>query len=383
MSTLLKLPPLSLYIHIPWCIKKCPYCDFNSHSTNYEEPPEEAYVTALIQDLEEDLAKIWGRPIASIFIGGGTPSLFSAKAIERLLQAIHTRLAFNPLIEITLEANPGTFEQQKFKDFKQIGINRLSIGVQSFQNDKLNLLGRVHHGDEAKHAIEIAKEAGFINFNIDLMHGLPQQSVSDALFDLTTALSFSPPHLSWYQLTIEPNTAFAKFSPVLPHEEILFEIQQQGHAFLATNGYEHYEISAYAKPNHQANHNLNYWQFGDYLGIGAGAHSKITDLASQTIIRYTKTRNPKDYLDKTKSFTCHSQSIETFDLPLEFMMNALRLTQGVSFDLFESRTGLAIHTISEQLRSAQQQGFLEKTFLKTTPLGQQFLNDCLLSFEST
>lgn len=373
--------PLSLYIHIPWCIKKCPYCDFNSHRAG-KNVPEEEYIDRLIEDLEADLPRVWGRKIQSIFIGGGTPSLFSAKSIERLLQAIHARLTVYPDAEITLEANPGTFEQEKFRDYRLAGINRLSVGIQSFQSDKLQALGRVHDADEAKRAIEIVHNAGFTNFNIDLMHGLPSQSLEDALYDLQTAIDFNPPHLSWYQLTLEQDTVFARHPPRLPDDENLWLIQEAGNQLLAKHGYEQYEISAYSKPNHRCHHNLNYWRFGDYVGIGAGAHGKITDMSNNTITRTVKTRNPSDYLNKSIPFLSQEEQVLEKAAPFEFMLNALRLIDGVEADLFSLRTGLPLSAIENKLEEAKQKGFLEKsdTYLKTTVLGQYFLNDCLNLF---
>src|SRR3990167_6478510 len=370
--------PLSLYIHIPWCIKKCPYCDFNSHRAG-KNVPEEEYIDRLIEDLEADLSRVWGRKIHSIFIGGGTPSLFSAKSIERLLQAIHARLTVYPDAEITLEANPGTFEQEKFRDYRLAGINRLSVGIQSFQEDKLQALGRVHDAEEAKRAIEIVHQAGFTNFNIDLMHGLPNQSIEDALYDLQTAIDFNPPHLSWYQLTLEPDTVFARHPPRLPDDENLWLIQEAGNQLLAKHGYEQYEISAYSKSNHRCHHNLNYWRFGDYLGVGAGAHGKITNLSNNTITRTVKTRNPSDYLNKAIPFLSQEEQVLEKAVSFEFMLNALRLIDGVDADLFLLRTGLPLATIEKIVEEAKQKGFLEKenARLKTTVLGRYFLNDCL------
>ena len=274
------LPPLALYIHIPWCVRKCPYCDFNSHAAG-PTLPEEEYVDALLADLDADLQHVHGRPLTSIFFGGGTPSLFSDRALGRLLEGVERRVAFAGDIEITLEANPGTFEQAKFKGYRSLGINRLSIGVQSFQEAKLKALGRIHNGDEAIRAADMARAAGFDNFNLDLMHGLPEQSIEDALFDLRTAISQGPTHLSWYQLTMEPNTVFWSQPPELPEDDLLWDIQEAGQALLAAEGYAQYEVSAYARPGKQARHNLNYWTFGDFLGIGAGAHAKLSTPAGR------------------------------------------------------------------------------------------------------
>ncbi len=380
MLNITQPPPLSLYIHIPWCLQKCPYCDFNSYNQPSKGLPEQTYLNTLIADLEQSLPDIWGRKLVSIFIGGGTPSLFSAAAIEKLLQAVQARLAFNPYIEITLEANPGSFEQQKFYDFKQAGINRLSIGIQSFQDDKLRALGRVHNGKEALQAIEIARQAGFENFNLDLMHGLPQQTAKEALADLLTALSFNPPHLSWYQLTLEPNTVFAKFPPQLPNEDTLHGIQNTGQQLLADHNYQHYEVSAFCQNQYNSIHNLNYWQFGDYLGIGAGAHSKLTNIQNGSITRFAKTRNPKDYLDQEKPFIGSQRKLSKEELPLEFMMNALRLVEGVDEKLFNIHTGLILDIIKKPLSDLRQQGLLETDKLKTTPKGLRFLNNCLEVF---
>ncbi len=373
--------PLSLYIHLPWCIRKCPYCDFNSHEFKHSIL-EEAYVKALIEDLDENLSTIEGRQLSSIFFGGGTPSLFSSKAIEMILTAIQKRLDFSHHIEITLEANPGTIDGARFKGFKHAGINRLSIGIQSLQDAKLKALGRIHNRDHALQAIELAIGAGFNNFNLDIMHGLPEQSVQDAMNDLQDCLKFSPPHLSWYQLTIEPNTFFHHKPPVLPEEETLWEIQNQGKSLLASQGLSQYEVSAYAKPDHACVHNRNYWEFGDYLGIGAGAHSKITDLDKKTIRRHWQIKHPNDYLDPAKNKTAHSTILETKDIIFEFMLNALRLTQGVSTSLFMERTGLDIKIIEPVLDEAKQKKLLidDPSRIQTSELGMQFLNNTIALF---
>jgi putative oxygen-independent coproporphyrinogen III oxidase len=378
MIELIQPPPLSLYIHIPWCLKKCPYCDFNSHLAP-KNLPEADYVDALILDLEADLDKIWGRPIGSIFIGGGTPSLFSALEIERLLSALNARLNFSSNIEITLEANPGTFEQARFKAYRSLGINRLSVGIQSFQNDKLKALGRVHDASEAKKALEIVHAAGFDRFNIDLMHGLPGQTIDDALFDLNTAFEFSPKHLSWYELTIEPETAFAKHPPTRPDLDALWDIQSAGHEALQAFGLKQYEISAFALDDEPSRHNLNYWTFGDYLGIGAGAHSKLTNINHNQISRQVKTRNPRDYLNPDKAYTANSHVIAKSELCLEFMMNALRLNASTHFALILERTGFSRQELVTQLQPAIEKGFIhiENDSIKTTDLGRRFLNDCL------
>ena len=374
------LPPLALYIHIPWCVRKCPYCDFNSHAAG-PTLPEEEYVDALLADLDADLQHVHGRPLTSIFFGGGTPSLFSDRALGRLLEGVERRIAFAPDIEITLEANPGTFEQAKFKGYRSLGINRLSIGVQSFQEAKLKALGRIHNGDEAIRAADMARAAGFDNFNLDLMHGLPEQSIEDALFDLRTAISQGPTHLSWYQLTMEPNTVFWSQPPELPEDDLLWDIQEAGQALLAAEGYAQYEVSAYAQPGKQARHNLNYWTFGDFLGIGAGAHAKLSTPAGR-IQRTWKTRLPKDYLDPAKAFQAGERLLAADELPFEFLMNVLRLTEGAPAELFSQRTGLPLQQLEQARREAERQGLLQAdpARLAATTKGQLFLNDLLQQF---
>ncbi|HEX2549089.1 MAG TPA: radical SAM family heme chaperone HemW [Gammaproteobacteria bacterium] len=373
--------PLSLYIHLPWCVRKCPYCDFNSHEIK-NSLPEELYIAALLKDLENQLPKIWGRRLISIFFGGGTPSLFSAQGIEKILSSVHRLFNFGPDIEITLEANPGTLDEKSFHGFKTAGINRLSIGLQSLQNDKLKTLGRIHHRDDALRAIESAVHAGFQNFNLDLMHGLPDQSIPDAIADLQDALQFSPPHVSWYQLTIEPQTFFHKNPPTLPPDDILFDIQEQGKNVIAQHGLQQYEVSAYSLPGKQCVHNLNYWEFGDYIGIGAGAHSKITNIAEGKIVRHSNVKNPKDYLDPTKSLIENEKVLSQSDIIFEFMLNALRLTQGVTTDLFLQRTGLGLDTIEPILQKAKAQKLLmvDSHRLCATELGRRFLNDLVQMF---
>jgi len=374
------LPPLALYIHIPWCVRKCPYCDFNSHAAG-PTLPEEEYVDALLADLDADLQHVHGRPLTSIFFGGGTPSLFSDRALGRLLEGVERRVAFAGDIEITLEANPGTFEQAKFKGYRSLGINRLSIGVQSFQQTKLKALGRIHDGDEAIRAADMARAAGFDNFNLDLMHGLPEQSIEDALFDLRTAISQGPTHLSWYQLTMEPNTVFWSQPPELPEDDLLWDIQEAGQALLAAEGYAQYEVSAYAQPGKQARHNLNYWTFGDFLGIGAGAHAKLSTPAGR-IQRTWKTRLPKDYLDPAKAFQAGERLLAADELPFEFLMNVLRLSEGAPAELFSQRTGLPLQQLEQARREAERQGLLQadQTRLVATAKGQLFLNDLLQQF---
>ncbi|HSX72337.1 MAG TPA: radical SAM family heme chaperone HemW [Pseudomonas sp.] len=375
-----QLPPLALYIHIPWCVRKCPYCDFNSHAAG-PSLPEEEYVDALLADLDADQAHTHGRELTSIFFGGGTPSLFSAKALGRLLEGVQRRVPFAGDIEITLEANPGTFEQAKFRDYRSLGINRLSIGVQSFQEAKLKALGRIHDGNEAIRAADMARAAGFDNFNLDLMHGLPEQSIEDALFDLRTAIAQGPTHLSWYQLTMEPNTVFWSQPPQLPEDDLLWDIQEAGQALLAAEGYGQYEVSAYAQAGRAARHNLNYWTFGDFLGIGAGAHAKLS-APDGRILRTWKTRLPKDYLDTNKAFQTGERVLGADELPFEFLMNVLRLTEGTPAALFEQRTGLPLTSLDAARREAEARQLLETdpTRLVATREGQLFLNDLLQHF---
>jgi len=375
-----ELPPLAAYVHIPWCVRKCPYCDFNSHAAG-PELPEDAYVAALLADLRADLEHVGDRRLTSIFFGGGTPSLFSAKALAAIVDGLERLVAFSEDIEITLEANPGTFEQAKFRDYRQLGINRLSIGVQSFQADKLKALGRIHDGDEAIRAADMARAAGFDNFNLDLMHGLPDQSLEDALSDLRIAIAQLPTHLSWYQLTLEPNTVFWSQPPQLPEDDILWDIQEAGQTLLAEHGYRQYETSAYAQPGRQARHNLNYWTFGDFLGIGAGAHVKLSH-ADGRILRSWKTRLPKDYLDPAKAFRAGEKLLAADELPFEFLMNVLRLTDGVPAMLFTQRTGLPLDVLAKPRRDAEARGLLsaDPARLAATPKGQLFLNDLLQSF---
>jgi putative oxygen-independent coproporphyrinogen III oxidase len=373
---LLNLPPLSLYIHLPWCIRKCPYCDFNSH-TGFAQSLEANYIDALIADLTQDIAYLSGRKPQTIFFGGGTPSLFSADSLDRLLQTIATLCDVSlDSIEITLEANPGTFEQAKFTDFRAIGINRLSLGIQSFQDDKLTTLGRIHDGKTAHQAVSQARQAGFTNFNIDLMYGLPGQTPDDALCDLTTAMALQPTHLSWYQLTIEPNTVFYSKRPNLPDENTQADIERQGTQLLASRHFHPYEISAYtmARP---CQHNLNYWLFGDYLGIGAGSHSKITDLTHRKILRWHKRKQPGDYVNPDKPFTAAMTEVTDAELIFEFMLNTLRLYQPIPFALFEARTGILRERLTQPLTLARQKSFIEfdDDHLTVTPLGHRYLNE--------
>jgi len=388
------LPPLSLYIHIPWCIRKCPYCDFNSHQAN-NNIPENEYIAALRFDLEQDAALAQGRKLTSIFFGGGTPSMLSEKAISQIIKDAERIVGFESDIEITLEANPGTFEQEKFSGFRAAGVNRLSIGIQSFNDTQLKLLGRVHGRDEALRAIDVARKAGFNNINLDLMHGLPQQSVEDAKADLAQAIALNPEHISWYQLTIEKNTEFYSAPPILPVEDTLADIQDEGQALLALAGYEQYEISAYAKNKKRARHNINYWEFGDYLGIGAGAHGKITQPELSRITRLWKTRLPKHYLGAAFSkkistnlsghqnvFGGGSEILSQESLPLEFLMNTLRLNDGAPAKYFSERTGLTLEALEPQWGELTQKELVEIADgnLRPTEFGRRFLNRVLEAY---
>ena len=376
MST---LPPLSLYIHIPWCVRKCPYCDFNSHAVK-DEIPEAAYVQALLRDLQYEQVAAQGREIDTIFIGGGTPSLFTADAITQILDGANHIIPFSRDIEITMEANPGTFEQERFAGYLKAGVNRLSIGVQSFNPEHLQALGRIHSGDDARKAITAARELGYPHLNIDLMHGLPDQNEEQALDDLGTAIALGPDHLSWYQLTIEPNTEFYAKPPIIPQDETLWDIQQAGQALLAKAGFQQYEISAYAKGSQaRARHNLNYWQFGDYIGIGAGAHGKVSFVQQDLILRRWKQRSPKAYLHSINPLG-GEQAIAREDRPFEFMMNVLRLNEGVEETVFTQRAFMPLTDIKEVLASARQRTLLEPSRLQATPQGQLFLNDLLETF---
>jgi len=369
------LPPLSLYIHFPWCVRKCPYCDFNSHEAK-STIPEADYLAALRADLEVALPLIWGRPVHTVFIGGGTPSLMSAAGLDRLLSDVRALLPLDAGAEITMEANPGTIESDKFKSFRASGINRLSVGIQSFDSQHLKLLGRIHDGDEARRAVEVA-QAHFDNFNLDLMYALPTQTVAQAQRDIEIALGYSPPHLSLYHLTLEPNTYFAKYPPALPDDEASADMQDMIDEMTASAGYQHYEVSAYARTGRQARHNVNYWQFGDYLGIGAGAHSKIS--FPQRILRQARYRQPQAYMEHTLQRTPVEleNEISKKELGFEFMLNALRLTDGFPPYLFSERTGLAITMIDMALNQAEAKGLLyrDHTVIKPTALGRRFLND--------
>ena len=371
MNNLLKLPPLSLYIHYPWCIKKCPYCDFNSH----EGEIQSGYINALLSDLDDDLKYVQNRKINSIFIGGGTPSLMSINDLNDLFNGLSNRLVFSPDIEITMEANPGTFEIDKFSEFRNVGVNRLSIGVQSFDDNQLKFLGRIHSAKEAKNAVIKAQKVGFDNLNIDLMYGLNRQSIDECMIDITSAITLNPSHISFYQLTLEPNTFFSKFPPSLPSDDYIWKMGEKGTDILNSNGFQHYEVSAYsALPS---KHNMNYWEFGDYIGIGAGAHGKITDVASNEIMRTLKTKSPKDYLLSVKKNKQTSSIKAVENLSFEFMLNSLRLIDGFDPELYESRTGQPIELLSQQLREAENLDLLDiKTHtIKPTQKGYSFLND--------
>jgi oxygen-independent coproporphyrinogen-3 oxidase len=378
---MLELPPLSLYVHIPWCIKKCPYCDFNSHQGD-ENIPEEAYLQALLKDLNNDLHWVKNRKLHSIFFGGGTPSLFSAQSIEKIISAAEKHIGFEPDIEITLEANPGSAEQRKFADFYAAGVNRLSIGVQSFNDQHLKSLGRIHDSEHAKKAIDMAQQSGFERFNIDLMHGLPNQSREDAMDDLALAIQTGTTHVSWYQLTIEPNTSFFSRPPLLPEEDQLADIQELGMQKLSSAGFSQYEVSAFAKAGEYCRHNLNYWQFGDYIGIGAGAHGKLTSPENTKVIRTAKTRQPEHFMSRKKTALASQKPIGQGQLSLEFMMNALRLTQGVTKELYSQRTGLNPSAIAELIFQLEKDGLLESQTANycTTEQGMRFLDTVLQRF---
>ena len=372
-------PPLSLYIHIPWCVQKCPYCDFNSHGQK-DTLPEQEYVSHLLDDLAGDAPLVGEREIHSIFIGGGTPSLFSPEAIATLLAGVKQRVNLSATAEITLEANPGTVESERFKGFVQAGVNRISIGVQSFQQDKLKALGRIHNEQQALNAASYAANAGLNSFNLDLMHGLPQQSLADAMFDLQQAIAQQPPHLSWYQLTIEPNTQFHSRPPVLPVDDTLWDIQEQGHELLTQAGFEQYEISAYCRKGQQCLHNLNYWRFGDYLGIGCGAHGKITDTLNNKIFRSEKVKHPKGYMDLTRPYMNKKWQVSAQELPFEFFMNRFRLLEPCPKQDYRDRTGMeASSDVSKSLDLAMAKGLLNESdeFWTVSPLGRRYLNSLL------
>ncbi|MEG3757796.1 radical SAM family heme chaperone HemW [Pseudoalteromonas carrageenovora] len=377
----MNLPPLSLYVHVPWCVQKCPYCDFNSHGQK-GDIPEAEYIQHLIDDLKADLHLVQGRKIHSIFIGGGTPSLLTGGAYIRLLKEVDSLIGLSDNCEITLEANPGTVETNRFKEYVKAGINRISIGVQSMQNDKLKALGRIHGADEANYAAEQAKHAGLNSFNLDLMHGLPGQSLEDALSDLKHIIALNPPHISWYQLTIEPNTQFASKPPTLPQDETLWDIQEQGQALLAQAGYIQYEISGYAKPGYQCQHNLNYWRFGDYLGIGCGAHGKVTDAKTGVITRTEKVKHPRGYMDLIKPYMYKRWEVEQDDLAFEFFMNRFRLVEPCPIEDFSSLTSQPLQSQQAALTKAINAGLLiqENGHWQVNVKGHRFLNDLLELF---
>ncbi|MCY9870326.1 radical SAM family heme chaperone HemW [Vibrio barjaei] len=377
-------PPLSLYIHIPWCVQKCPYCDFNSHAQK-GDIPQQAYITALLEDLDTDIRQYGlasdSRALHSIFIGGGTPSLIAPEYIKQLLDGVRERIPFPDDIEITMEANPGTIEAARFEQYRVAGVTRISIGVQSFQQTKLERLGRIHGESEAVNAAKLAHEIGLNSFNLDLMHGLPGQSIDDALSDLKQAIELAPPHLSWYQLTIEPNTLFYSKPPTLPDDDDLWDIFEQGHQMLAEAGYQQYEISGYSKPDFQCQHNLNYWRFGDYLGIGCGAHGKLS-FADGRIVRTTKVKHPRGYLNMLKPYLDSQTEVAPEERPFEFFMNRFRLLEACPRVEFAERTGLSERDIEDKLTWAKQKGYINETSKEwqITDKGRLFLNDLLEGF---
>ena len=377
-TRLATLPPLTLYIHFPWCVKKCPYCDFNSHehADGIDAIPEAAYVDALVADLDHVVPQVWGRRVHAVFIGGGTPSLMSPSGLDRLMSEVRARLVLEADAEITLEANPGTVEAERFAAYRALGINRLSLGIQSFDDRFLKALGRIHDGDEAKRAVEIAQRS-FDNINLDLMYALPNQTAEDAARDVATARSFGPPHLSLYQLTLEPNTYFAKYPPRLPDEDVAEAIEDAIASEVGRGGWKRYEVSAYAQPGRASRHNLNYWNFGDYIGIGAGAHAKLS--FPDRIVRQTRVRNPTAYLDRAARamppFDEHV--VDAKSLPFEFMLNAMRLVDGVPVRRFQERTGVSLTAIEPQLSEAEAKGLMGRDAFRfwPTPMGLCFLND--------
>ncbi|WP_342608026.1 radical SAM family heme chaperone HemW [Vibrio tritonius] len=385
---MLNPPALSLYIHIPWCVQKCPYCDFNSHALK-ENIPEQEYIAALLEDLDRDIERYQleqaPRPLHSIFIGGGTPSLISAEGIGALLRGVEQRLPFEDSIEITMEANPGTIEADRFKAYRKQGVTRISIGVQSFESSKLKALGRIHGREEAINAANLAHQIGLNSFNLDLMHGLPDQTPEQALADLDQAIELAPPHFSWYQLTIEPNTLFYSKPPVLPDEDDLWDIFEMGHKKLTNAGYVQYEISGYSKPGYQCQHNLNYWRFGDYLGIGCGAHGKLS-FTDGRIVRTTKIKHPRGYLaayqNMVKPYLDSEQLVADEDRPFEFFMNRFRLIEACPKQDFVTTTGLPLNTVAPTINWAIEQGYLDEseTHWQITQKGKLFLNDLLEAF---
>jgi len=387
-SAVLKPPALSLYVHIPWCVQKCPYCDFNSHALK-AEIPEQEYIAALLEDLDTDIDKYRlneaPRPLHSIFIGGGTPSLFSPEGIKTLLDGIEQRIPFKPNIEITMEANPGTIEAERFGGYRQAGVTRISVGVQSFEQEKLEHLGRIHGQEEAVKAAQLAHQIGLNSFNLDLMHGLPNQSIEQALNDLEKAIELNPPHLSWYQLTIEPNTMFFYKPPTLPDDDDLWDIFDRGHKLLTDAGYVQYEISGYSKPGYQCQHNLNYWRFGDYLGIGCGSHGKLS-FSDGRIIRTTKVKHPRGYLaafqNMVKPYLSDEFEVANKDRPFEFFMNRFRLIEACPKQDYIETTGLGLETIQPTIDWALEKQYLTETEneWQITEKGKLFLNDLLEAF---
>ena len=372
-------PPLSLYVHLPWCVRKCPYCDFNSHAGK-GELPFDAYIDALIRDLDQDLPLVWGRVVNSVFFGGGTPSLFPPEAIDRFLQAASARLRFAPNLEVTLETNPGTAEHGRFDRYRAAGVNRISFGIQTFNDDALKRLGRIHDSGEAERAVKLAQDAGYDNFNIDLMYALPEQTLAQAEHDLERAFALQPTHVSHYQLTLEPNTVFFARPPQgIPDDDAAWDIQEHCQRMLADAGYAQYEVSAYARPGRQSAHNLNYWRFGDYLGIGAGAHGKISSGAEQHVLRRWKHKHPQTYMDTagTPASIGGDDVIDAARLPFEYMLNLLRLHEGFALKDFESRTGLERQVIAEPLRTAVERGWMTLDAERAVPteLGRRFTND--------
>ncbi|MAI65383.1 MAG: YggW family oxidoreductase [Alteromonas sp.] len=375
-------PPLSLYVHIPWCVQKCPYCDFNSHGLK-SALPEKEYVAHLLDDLAIDAKAVGDRPVDTVFIGGGTPSLFSAQAMADIIEGIKSRVNLACDAEITMEANPGTVEAGKFEGFYQAGVNRISVGIQSFQPQHLSILGRIHSESQAVNAVAQAHSAGLPTFNLDLMHGLPQQSVDNAMSDLNRGIDLNPYHLSWYQLTIEPNTPFYSRPPELPDDDILWEIQEKGHRVLEAAGYKQYEISAYSKEGHQCRHNLNYWRFGDYLGIGCGAHGKITDVDTGSIQRLVKVKHPRGYMEMSRPYIDKKNTVEAGDLPFEFFMNRFRLLEPCPIDDYRALTGLDISDeVKFALEDAAQKGLLDisSQHWQVTSMGRRYLNTLLSCF---
>lgn len=385
MPVFTELPPLSLYVHFPWCVRKCPYCDFNSHALKkgLDEP---GYINALLFDLEQELPDIWGRHVRTVFFGGGTPSLFSPGAMEDLIAGVRARLWLAPDAEITMETNPGTTEHHDFQDYLRAGINRLSFGIQSFNDKHLKTLGRIHDSAEATRAVEKARQAGFTNFNLDLMFGLPGQTLEEARYDVERAIALNPTHISYYHLTIEPNTFFYQFPPTLPEDDLSWDIQLQGQTLLVEAGYRHYEVSAHARPGFESRHNLNYWNFGDYLGIGAGAHGKISKANESCVLRRWKVKGPEDYLKTaaTPERIAGEKRVNDDELLFEFLMNALRLNDGFSIDTFRRRTGLPATRLLDSIEQAKKRDLIEwdptRQWLRTTDHGKNFLNDLLTLF---